>query len=103
MEEFFFFCLHSAIDIIEYVIDSTISFSWLSGPDPVNIHVGNFTQVISSKTVQMAKILSEIRLCKSFPIFHEFFHKQQIVSCCNCETSKIGRITQEAVQDFETT
>lgn len=85
------------------MIDSTISFLCLSGPDPVNTHVCNFTQVISSKTVEMARILSEVRLCKSFPVLHEIFHKQQIVSCYNCETNKIGRITQEAMQDFETT
>lgn len=47
---FFFLCLHSAIDIIEYVVDSTISFLWLSGPDPVNTHACNFTQVRSNKT-----------------------------------------------------
>lgn len=84
------------------VVDSTISLLGLSGPDPVNTHVCNFTQVRSSKTVQMAKILNEVKLCKRFPILHEVFHKQWIVCCYNCETSKIGRITQEAMQDFET-
>lgn len=51
----------------------------------------------------MAKILSEIKLCESFPILHEVFHKQQIVSYYNCETRKIVSITQEAMQDFEAT
>lgn len=45
----FFLCLHSAIDI-EYVVDSTISFLWLSGPDPVNTHACNFTRVRGNKT-----------------------------------------------------
>lgn len=51
----------------------------------------------------MVKISSEVKLCKIFPILHGVFHKQQIVTFYNCETSKIGRIPQEAMQDFETT